>query len=124
MFVKAGATKKARATRGKGVSFLELTDALVRDAFVKALTVEDPVCGGGETNTLGSPLEGENLGAVDPSNGRPCEAVDTYEYIGACDDAVRGRGGSVGHGPCEVLVASESINFVAVTRHEGRDDEV
>ncbi len=88
------------------------------------LTVEDPVGGSGETDTLGSVLQGEDFGAVDPADGSlmgmsatnvidrtnrsrtyPGETVDADEDVGERDDCLSSRALDL---PLQVLALSLS----------------
>ena len=80
-----------------------------------------PVRGRGETNTVGTVLEGEDFGAVDPRCGCPGQAINA-------DEDVRGGNYTLGRGtqdfPSQVGVSVNGVNRMSVGSHETSNGEV
>lgn len=132
MFVNAGGTKKARAR-------LNLSKMLAVASKRIAIFYLHPVTSGSETNALGTVLEREDLGGIDPRNGCPSETVNSNEDVSQSDDTL---GRSAADGPPENIVSYRelsvrarrrrrtlphtinTINVVAVSSHDSSTGEV
>lgn len=72
-----------------------------------------PVTGGSKTNALGTILEREDLGGIDPRNGSPSEAVNSNEDVGQSDDTL---GRSAADGPPKNIVSCRKLSVQAYYR--------
>jgi len=84
-------------------------------------TIESPISGSREPNTLRSILEWKHLGAVHPPRRRPGQPIDADEYVA---HGYHRFARSTGDFPFQLVVAVDAVDGVAECGHVCGDDEV